>query len=109
MSDTKDVTKLNTPVKYPFEPERYELTEPPRHRFGLQRRDFFKFVGGGVAILMSASGKALAQQETGGARRLRQFLRRSTPGCTSAKTIPSRYLPAKLSSARTRAPRSRNW
>ena len=58
--------KLNTPVDYHFEPERYELTEPPRHRFGLQRRDFFKFVGGGVAILMSASGKALAQQEAGG-------------------------------------------
>jgi len=66
MSDTKNLTKLNTPIDYQFEPERYELTEPPRHRFGLERRDFFKFVGGGVAILVSASGKALAQQEAGG-------------------------------------------
>ncbi len=60
---------LNHPVHYEFEPERYELTEAPRHRFELQRRDFFKFVGGGVAVLVSASGKALAQEARGAGQR----------------------------------------
>lgn len=51
-----------------FEPERYELHEPPAYRFDLERRDFFKFLGAGllvVCVLRDAS----ALQEAGGGRR----------------------------------------
>jgi nicotinate dehydrogenase subunit B len=34
-----------------LEPERYELTEPPRYHFELDRREFFKFLGAGVLIV----------------------------------------------------------
>ena len=45
--------------------ERYELDEPARYRFELQRRDFmrvFAVMGGGVAVLAGASVSA---QESG--------------------------------------------
>ncbi len=50
-----------------FEPERYELTSAPLHSFEVDRRDFFKGLGGGivVAVILSATGKA---QESGGGR-----------------------------------------
>jgi CO/xanthine dehydrogenase Mo-binding subunit len=54
-----------------LEPERYELTEGPAYHFELgemQRRDFFKVLGGGVLIVM-AFKDALAQQESGGGGR----------------------------------------
>ena len=36
-----DTPNMNTPKKNTaFEAERYELTETPRHRFELQRREF---------------------------------------------------------------------
>ena len=31
-----------------YEPERYELEERPAYSFGLDRRDFFRVLGGGV-------------------------------------------------------------
>src|ERR1700687_2002438 len=37
-------------VESSVEPERYELTEPPRYHFELDRREFFKFLGAGVLI-----------------------------------------------------------
>jgi isoquinoline 1-oxidoreductase len=43
------------------EPERYELYEEPRYQFDLDRRDFFKAVGGGVVVCLIV-GEALAQQ-----------------------------------------------
>jgi isoquinoline 1-oxidoreductase len=54
-----------------LEPERYELTAGPAYQFELgeiQRRDFFKILGGGVLIVMTLKD-ALAQQESGGGRR----------------------------------------
>jgi len=54
-----------------LEPERYELTEEPAYHFELgemQRRDFFRALGGGVLIVL-AFKDALAQQESGGGGR----------------------------------------
>jgi nicotinate dehydrogenase subunit B len=55
-----------------FELERYEFGEPAVHHFELQRRDFFKAMGGGVAILVAAGrplAAAVVAQESGGRRR----------------------------------------
>jgi nicotinate dehydrogenase subunit B len=51
-----------------LEPERYELAAGPAYRFELQRRDFFKVLGGGVLIVLTLKD-ALAQQESGGGQR----------------------------------------
>ena len=54
------------------EVERYELREGRVHHFELQRRDFFKAMGGGMAILVAAGrpvAAAVAEQESGGRRR----------------------------------------
>ena len=55
-----------------IEPERYELTAGPVYQFELgemQRRDFFKVLGGGVLIVLALKD-AMAQQESGvGGRR----------------------------------------
>jgi CO/xanthine dehydrogenase Mo-binding subunit len=51
-----------------IEPERYEFTAPPLHRFDMDRRDFVKIFGGGIVILISL-GDPLAAQESGGVRR----------------------------------------
>ncbi|HTB16524.1 MAG TPA: hypothetical protein VK708_00350, partial [Bryobacteraceae bacterium] len=52
-----------------IEQERYELFEPPAYRFqpqqdtfDLQRRDFFKFLGGGLVLLLALDGTAQAQE-----------------------------------------------
>ena len=47
-----------------IEPERYEFRDQPLHHFELQRRAFFKAVGGGIAILV-AFNNPLAAQESG--------------------------------------------
>ncbi len=44
-----------------IEPERYEFAEGPVHHFELDRRDFFKLMGGGVAVFLLLP-KALAQE-----------------------------------------------
>ncbi|HKQ73200.1 MAG TPA: molybdopterin cofactor-binding domain-containing protein [Blastocatellia bacterium] len=54
-----------------LEPERYELTAGPAYQFELgemQRRGFFKVLGGGVLIVLALKD-ALAQQESGGGGR----------------------------------------
>jgi nicotinate dehydrogenase subunit B len=55
-----------------LEPERYELTEGPAYHFELgemQRRDFFRVLGGGVLIVLALKDSP-AQQESGrGGRR----------------------------------------
>ena len=43
------------------EMERYELAEPPRYHFDVDRREFFKLLGGGLVVLCVA-GPALAQE-----------------------------------------------
>jgi len=54
------MSKGNIP-EIAVEPERYELQEAPLHHFELDRRDFFKLVGGGVAVFLLLP-KALAQE-----------------------------------------------
>src|SRR5207245_10229667 len=52
----------------PFiEPERYELTAAPAHRFELDRREFFKFLGGGMLVVCVLKD-ACAFQESGAGR-----------------------------------------
>src|SRR5258708_3543532 len=50
-------------VKFVPEPERYEFSTGPMHHFELARRDFFKFLGAGIAVFAVAKD-SLARQET---------------------------------------------
>jgi nicotinate dehydrogenase subunit B len=45
------------------EPERYELSEPRRYTFELERRDFMRLFGGGLVVMVAASD--LLAQESG--------------------------------------------
>jgi isoquinoline 1-oxidoreductase len=54
--------------KQEWEPERYEFSEAPLHHFELERRDFFKVMGGGLAILLTLRSDAFAQQGESGGR-----------------------------------------
>jgi isoquinoline 1-oxidoreductase len=47
-----------------IEPERYELHAPPVHHFEIDRRDFAKLVGAGIAVFLISKG-AIAQQQQG--------------------------------------------
>ena len=49
--------------KFVPEPERFEFSENPIHKFELARRDFFHLLGAGIAIFTSAT-HAFARQET---------------------------------------------
>ena len=49
------------------EPERYELRSSSIHHFSLQRRDFFKVMGAGIAVFTGAAS-ALSAQESGARR-----------------------------------------
>jgi isoquinoline 1-oxidoreductase len=55
------------PEKLILEPERYELRSNALHHFNLQRRDFFKVMGAGIAIFTVAANASAAQES--GARR----------------------------------------
>jgi nicotinate dehydrogenase subunit B len=55
------------PEKFLPEPERYELHSGAIHHFNLQRRDFFKVLGAGIAIFTVAVD-AVAAQESGARR-----------------------------------------
>ncbi len=43
------------PENLPFEPERYELREPPAYRFAVNRREFFGIAGAGLLIVATAA------------------------------------------------------
>jgi nicotinate dehydrogenase subunit B len=49
--------------KFVPEPERFEFSESPIHKFELARRDFFHLLGAGIAIFTSAT-HTFAGQET---------------------------------------------
>ena len=49
------------------EPERYEFFEEPRYQFEVDRRDFLKFVGGGLLVAL-VLGEAWGQRPGGGQR-----------------------------------------
>lgn len=50
------------------EPERYELHALPLHQFGLNRRQFFKALGGGIIIFLVLRDLEAVAQESGGRR-----------------------------------------
>ena len=50
-------------VRFVPEPERYEFRAGPIHHFELARRDFFKFLGAGIAVFAVAKN-TLGSQET---------------------------------------------
>ncbi|MDQ1470728.1 MAG: nicotinate dehydrogenase subunit [Bryobacterales bacterium] len=52
-----------------FEAERYELHATPTYRFVPDRRDFFKVIGGGLAVLLVLDASADAQESGGAGRR----------------------------------------
>jgi isoquinoline 1-oxidoreductase len=52
---------------FALQPERYELDAPPTYHFDLDRREFVKILGGGVAVFLIHPGE-LASQESGGGR-----------------------------------------
>jgi isoquinoline 1-oxidoreductase len=54
----------SNPSSPSIEPERYELSEPRRYTFELERREFMRLFGGGLAVLVAATD-LLAQQESG--------------------------------------------
>lgn len=54
---------MSSSVTFVPEPERYEFSAGPMHHFELARRDFFKFLGAGIAVFAVAK-KARAAQET---------------------------------------------
>ena len=49
-----------------IERERYELSEGRRYTFQLERRDFIRFFGGGLLVIVAA-GDLLAQESGRGA------------------------------------------
>src|SRR5438046_5219816 len=53
-----------------LQPERYELRSHAFHHFNLQRRDFFKVMGAGIAVF-TVSANANPAQESGGRRQHR--------------------------------------
>ncbi len=53
----------NLEGKVLIEPERYEFSAAPIHQFELARREFFKILGAGIAVL-AITKDALAAQET---------------------------------------------
>src|SRR6202453_1791202 len=54
-----------------LDPERYELRERLRYHFAVDRRQFFKLLGGGLVVLC-VTAPALGQESGGGRRRGRQ-------------------------------------
>jgi isoquinoline 1-oxidoreductase len=69
-SESRNVlgNKGSAPETSASEPERYELRSGAIHRFNLQRRDFCKVMGAGIAIFTVAAD-AVAAQESGARRR----------------------------------------
>lgn len=55
---------MSSATRFVPEPERYEFSAAPLHRFELARRDFFKFLGAGIAVFAVAKSSAAAAQET---------------------------------------------
>jgi CO/xanthine dehydrogenase Mo-binding subunit len=54
---------MSSSAKFVPEPERYEFSAGPMHHFELARRDFFKFLGAGIAVFAMAKD-SLGKQET---------------------------------------------
>src|SRR5690348_16781021 len=50
------------------EPERFEFSGAPLHKFDLARREFFKFLGAGIAVFVVAKESLAAQETPAGSR-----------------------------------------
>jgi CO/xanthine dehydrogenase Mo-binding subunit len=59
------MTKNNFAPKLVIEPERYELHTPHVHHFEIDRRDFAKIIGTGIAIFLISKGSIAQQGESG--------------------------------------------
>jgi CO/xanthine dehydrogenase Mo-binding subunit len=70
-------------VEIPIEVERYEMLAAPARRFNVDRREFFKLFGGGIAIVFTLKG-AFAQE--GGGRQAGESGRRG-PNQTLPKEV----------------------
>ncbi len=64
----------------PFDPERYELREPPRFDFAWQRRDFLKALGGGLAVAVVLAREASAMHVAFDADANTEAQQRQQPG-----------------------------
>lgn len=62
--NTKPVPDFVLEANNAIEPERYELHTPPVHHFEIDRRDFAKIIGTGIAVFLLSKG-AIAQQQQG--------------------------------------------
>ena len=92
--------------------ERYEMRERAVHHFELQRRDFFKAMGGGIAILVAVRAPlatVVAAQESGGRgdAASEEIPETLGPGCMLARMAASASSPEKWRLGRTSALRSR--
>jgi isoquinoline 1-oxidoreductase len=67
ISETRSRQESAKADNFAIEPERYELRSNAIHHFNLQRRDFFKVMGAGIAIFTVAANASAAQES--GARR----------------------------------------
>lgn len=62
-NQSENSTKLSKFSRASLAPEQYELNAAPSYRFELKRRDFFKILGGGIAVVF-ATPNLLAQQQS---------------------------------------------
>ena len=69
MSVLRQELPRNSTVDAAIEPERYELHSAPAHHFEIDRRDFVKVFGAGIAVFLVAKEAVAQQGESGGAQR----------------------------------------
>ena len=63
--------KNDLPYEDILEPERYELHSGPAYRFDIDRRDFFKALGAGLAVVVALPSVGKGQESGGGRGRPR--------------------------------------
>src|SRR5581483_3235577 len=83
--EMSDERKPSEVIEIPIELERYELFAAPTHRFNVDRREFFKLFGGGIAIVFTLKD-ALAQESGGRERQAGESGRRG-PNTSGPKEI----------------------
>ncbi len=76
----------------PIEVERYEFFEDPAFAQELDRRDFFRLVGGGLVVALFLRA---CRRWPSVAASVRLNPKKSVPGCTWARTAPSPSTPAR--------------
>ena len=69
MTVLREELARNSGIDVSIEPERYELHSAPAHHFEIDRRDFVKVFGAGIAVFLMAKEAVAQQGESGGAQR----------------------------------------